>query len=84
MKNLFYFLFGATVGALAALIMAPKSGEELRSEIQQRTTSLDMQRLQKSYEQGMAEVNKRLEQVQVQLKKNQKLEEAIAEEVGVE
>ena len=84
MKNLFYFLFGATVGALAALIMAPKSGEELRSDIQQRTTSLDMQRLQKSYEQGMAEVNKRLEQVQVQLKKSQKLEEAIAEEVGAE
>jgi gas vesicle protein len=84
MKNLFYFLFGATVGALAALIMAPKSGEELRGDLQQRASSLDMQRLQKSYEQGLAEVNKRLEQVQVQLKKNQKLEEAIAEEVGAE
>jgi gas vesicle protein len=83
MKDILYFILGVTVGALAALMLAPKSGEELRVDIQQRANS-DLQKLQKSYEQGMAEVNKKLEQVQVQLKKNQEMGEDLIEELNAD
>ena len=83
MKDILYFILGVTVGALAALMLAPKSGEELRVDIQQRANS-DLQKLQKSYEQGMAEVNKKLEQVQIQLKKNQEMGEDLIEELNAD
>jgi gas vesicle protein len=83
MKDILYFIFGVTVGALAALMLAPKSGEELRVDIQQRANS-DLQKLQKSYEQGLAEVNKKLEQVQVQLKKNEEMGEGLIEELNAD
>ena len=33
MKKLFIFAAGATVGAAVALLLAPKSGEEMREEL---------------------------------------------------
>lgn len=83
MKDILYFMLGMTVGALMALLMAPKSGEELRSELQERT-NVDLQKLQATYEQKLADVNKSLESIQAQLKKTQALDEAIAEKVGAE
>ncbi len=80
MKGILYFVFGAAIGALAALLFAPKSGMELRGDIQQRT-NIDMQRLQQRYEQGMAEMNKKMEQIQAQLKKNQQMGEEIIEDL---
>ena len=34
MKDIFYFILGAAVGAIFALLFAPQSGEELRMKIQ--------------------------------------------------
>jgi gas vesicle protein len=83
MKGLAYFIVGALVGALAALMFAPKSGTELRGDLQQRA-NIDLQRLQQTYEQGMAEMNKKMEQIQVQLKKNQQMGEELVEELKAE
>jgi gas vesicle protein len=80
MKDMLYFVLGVTVGALFGLMLAPKSGQELRGDIQQRA-NLDLQRLQQTYEQGMAEMNKKMEQIQIQLKKNQQVSEEIVEEL---
>ncbi len=80
MKGILYFVFGAAIGALAALLFAPKSGTELRGDIQQRA-NIDLQRLQQSYEQGMAEMNKKMEQIQAQLKKNEKVSQELVEEL---
>ena len=80
MKGMLYFVFGAVIGALAALMFAPKSGTELRGDIQQRA-NIDLQRLQQSYEQGMAEMNKKMEQIQAQLKKNEKVSQELVEEL---
>jgi gas vesicle protein len=80
MKELLYFVFGAAIGALAALLFAPKSGTELRGDIQQRANA-DLQKLQQTYEQSMAEMNKKMEQIQAQLKKNQQMGQELVEEL---
>ena len=80
MREILFFLVGLALGAVAGLMLAPKSGQELRGDIQQRA-NVDMQKLQQSYEQGMAEMNKKLEQVQAQLKKNQEMGEELVQEV---
>ena len=80
MKEILFFLVGLALGAIGGLMLAPKSGQELRGDIQQRA-NVDMQKLQQSYEQGMAEMNKKLEQLQAQLKKNQELDEDLAQDI---
>jgi len=80
MKDILYFIVGATVGALVALMMAPKSGQELRGDIQQRA-NVDFQKVQQSYEQGLQEINQKMTQIQAQLKKNQEMSEDIIEEL---
>lgn len=35
MRNLYFFLIGAVAGGVAALLLAPKKGEDLRSEIRE-------------------------------------------------
>ncbi len=80
MKDILYFIVGATVGALVALMMAPKSGQELRGDIQQRA-NVDFQKVQQSYEQGLQEINQKMAQIQAQLKKNQEMSEDIIEEL---
>ncbi len=80
MKDMLYFILGATVGALIALMMAPKSGQELRGDIQQRA-NVDLQKVQQSYEQRLQEINQRMAQIQAQLKKNQQMSEEIVEEL---
>ena len=80
MKEILFFLVGLALGAIGGLMLAPKSGQELRGDIQQRA-NVDMQKLQQSYEQGMAEMNKKLEQVQAQLKKSQESGEDIAQDI---
>lgn len=80
MKDMLYFVVGAAVGALVALMMAPKSGEELRGDIQQRT-NVDLQKVQQSYEQGLEEISQKMSQIQAQLKKNQQISEELVEEL---
>jgi len=80
MKDFLYFIMGAAVGALVALIMAPKSGQELRGDLQQRA-NVDFQKVQQSYEQRLQEVNQKTTQIQTQLKKKQQMGEELVEEL---
>jgi gas vesicle protein len=55
-------LFGAAVGSIVALLFAPSSGEELRTNIK---TQADTQyaRLQDEYQKGLQQVQSRMDQV---------------------
>ena len=52
---------GAVVGAAAALLFAPQSGEELRTRIQQEAVA-ERQRVQARYEQGKEDLKHRVDQ----------------------
>jgi len=67
MKEFFYFLLGASVGAVVALLFAPQSGEELRANIQ-TTADKDWQRVQAEWQAGMDKTHARLDQLQSDLK----------------
>ena len=67
MKDIFYFVLGAAVGAIFALLLAPQSGEELRTKIQ-TTAEQDWQKLQAEWQAGMEKTNQRLDQMQAELK----------------
>ena len=73
MKEIVYFVLGAAVGATFALLFAPKSGAELRADLQ-ATAEKDLSRLQAA----MAKTNERLDQMQADLK--QALQQAQEEE----
>ena len=63
MKSIFAFIVGAAVGAIAALLYAPQSGEELRARIREEA-EIERQRLQAQYERGLAEMHTRIDKVQ--------------------
>lgn len=67
MKELGFFLLGAAVGAIAALMFAPSSGAELRSQIQ-TSAEKDLEKLQAEWEKGMQKTNEQLAQMQAELK----------------
>ena len=60
MKNIMSFLLGAMVGAVVALLYAPSTGEEMRSNIK---TQVDTQyaKLQDEWQKGMQEMQARLD-----------------------
>jgi len=81
MKEFFYFLLGASVGAIIALLFAPQSGEELRANIQS-TADKDWQRIQSEWQAGVEKTHERLDQLQSDLKQvMQKQKEAETETV---
>ena len=67
MKDIFYFLLGALVGAIFALLFAPQSGEELRANIQ-ATAEKDWQLAQAQWQTEQEKLHARLDQLQVDLK----------------
>jgi len=67
MKEIVYFVLGVAVGATFALLFAPKSGAELRADLQ-ATAEKDLSRLQADWQAAMAKTNERLDQVQADLK----------------
>ena len=67
MKDIFYLLLGAALGAIFALLFAPQSGEELRSKIQ-TTAEQDWQKMQAEWQAGMEKTQQRLDQMQAELK----------------
>ena len=73
MKELMFFLLGATVGAVAALMFAPASGAELRAQIQ-TAAERDLDRLQSEWEKGLQKTNEKVDKLQTDLK--QALEQA--------
>ena len=60
-------VLGAAVGATVALLFAPKSGAELRADLQ-ATAEKDLSRLQADWQATMAKTNARLDQMQADLK----------------
>ena len=60
------FLLGAAMGAAVALLFAPSSGEELRTDIK---TQADTQyaRLQADYNEGMQEMHTKMDKMSSEL-----------------
>jgi gas vesicle protein len=68
MKELMFFLLGATVGAIAALMFAPLSGTELRAQIRTAAEG-EAGRLQADWQTGLQKTNEKLDKLQADLKK---------------
>jgi gas vesicle protein len=66
MKYALSFLLGAVMGAAVAVLFAPSSGEELRTNIK---TQADTQyaRLQADYNKGIEEMHDRLDKISSEL-----------------
>ncbi len=58
---------GAAVGAVVALLFAPKSGAELRADLQ-ATAEKDKARLQDDWQAAMAKTNEQVDKLQAELK----------------
>ena len=67
MKELVFFVLGAAVGAVAALMFAPKSGAELRAQLQ-TAAERDLERLQSEWEKGLQVTNQKVDKLQADLK----------------
>lgn len=62
MKYVLSFLLGALVGSLVALLFAPSSGEELRSNIKTRADE-EYTRLQDGLQKGMQDLRTRMDKL---------------------
>ena len=67
MKTIIAFLFGAAVGAAAALFLAPSSGEDLRAQMQD-LAERDSQRLQQTWQKDVQKMNEQMEKMNSQIK----------------
>lgn len=79
MKEMVFFLLGAVVGAVAALMFAPVSGAELRAQIRTAAEE-DLERLQAESEKGIQKTNKKVDKLQVDLKQALQQAQTEAEE----
>ena len=70
MKDVFYLLLGAAIGAIIALLFAPESGQELRANIRS-TADKDLGKLQAEWQTAMAKTHERLDQIQADLHRTQ-------------
>jgi len=68
MKEIVIFLLGAVVGAFAALLLAPESGEELRASFRTRVDE-ELPKLRSEWQAAMNKTEARLEQIEADLKK---------------
>jgi gas vesicle protein len=62
MKYAISFGLGALVGAIAALLLAPSSGEELRSNIKSQADA-QYAKLQDEWQKGMQEIRSRVDKL---------------------
>jgi len=67
MKEIVYFILGAAVGATLALLFAPESGQDLRTNLQ-ATAEKDAAKVQAEWQAAMAKTEERLDQMQAELK----------------
>ena len=75
MKDIFIFILGAAVGAIFALLLAPQSGQELRSKIQD-TAEKDWQKVQAEWQADQEKLHQRLDTIQQALQKQDTESEA--------
>ena len=73
MKEIFYFLLGASVGAVVALLFAPQSGEETRAKIQSAAEE-NWQAIQAEWQAGMERIQEHLDQTKSDLKQAQQMQ----------
>jgi len=66
MKTISAFVFGATVGAVIALLFAPKSGSELRNQIGDETAA-DRMRMQEGYAHAVQGTHDRIDKMHADL-----------------
>ena len=66
MKDVFYLLLGAAIGAIIALLFAPESGQELRADIRS-TADKDLGKVQVEWQTALAKTHQRLDQMQADL-----------------
>jgi len=81
MKYALGFLFCAVFGAAGALLFAPSSGEELRSNIRNQADT-QYTRLQDEYQKGMQEMRNRMDKLRSDLDRQTEAVGAKAEEVS--
>ena len=67
MKYIIGFLTGALVGAGVALLLAPSSGEELRTNIKTRAND-EYAKLQDEFQKGMQEIRTRMDKMSSDVK----------------
>ena len=76
MKEILYFVFGVAIGAVFGLLVAPKSGKELRADLQ-ATAEKDLSKLQAEWQAAMVKTNERLDKIQADV--GQSVEQAQGE-----
>ena len=67
MKQLFSFLIGVIVGGVAALLLAPTSGEELRRQIQVEADA-ELKKVDAEWQKILQQLNKTVEDTQAELR----------------
>jgi gas vesicle protein len=67
MKQFVFFLLGAAIGAVTALVFAPASGAELRAQLR-AAGERDLERLQADSQKGLQKTSKKLDALQADLK----------------
>lgn len=67
MKEFGAFIFGVIVGGIAALLMAPMSGEELRRQIQVEADA-ELKKVDAEWQKILKQVNKTVEDTQAELR----------------
>ena len=83
MKTIFAFVFGATVGAVIALLFAPKSGSELRHQIGDEA-ALERMRMQDGYAHAVQGTHDRIDKMHADVQALVKHQQGEDESVTVE
>lgn len=78
MRYVITFLAGAFVGAAAALLYAPSSGEELRMQIREGAEA-EFQKAEAEWQKALADLSEKFDQlrqeIRAQIERNEALEE---------
>ena len=85
MRVIIAFVVGVLVGALAALMLAPESGEDLRAHLLEEGRR-EQSRMKSEYERNVTELRGRLDKVQTDIHalRNRSGEVEVVEEISEE
>lgn len=81
MKVIMTFVVGVLVGAVAALMLAPKSGEDLRAHLLEEGRR-EQVRMKAEYEKNVAELRSRMDKVQTDIHALRNRTDEATEEAG--
>ena len=83
LKVLISFFVGTAVGAAAALLLAPSSGEDLRQHLYD-VAEADRERMRAEYQKGMQELQSRVDQISSEVGSAFQTDEEVALEVDID